>query len=339
MSRLDVVDDVVAPEPGDLYSRPALDEPAVGALLERLGVGDVPRDLGGTMSLNAHLEDLGLVLRVHARFEKPARVMALRDLRRQLAARGLIVGVPELLLGDEILVIDGRVAEAERFVEALKPDPTWGSYVWMYDAMGRLHRAITEGAVRELPVPRVATYASPAELRMWIDATSVAVRVDEHAAGIAAQVTAMVGDLERRWTSAEHLPQQIVHGDIRLGNVTRTGTADAAYFDFGFAAQRPRIHELAYSLFWIVLEPDDSGRPDNFNWSRVAELIEAYEAAAGDQLEDIERRALGAYVAAVPMYLAAIASYTPDPCDRIKQEIRSLEIARWVLDHADHLLA
>lgn len=290
------------------------------------------------MSLNLHLEALGLVLRVHAQFEEPARVHALRALRRQLDAHGLIVGLPELLLGEEILVIDGRVAEVETFVEATKPDPTWDSYVWMYDAMGRLHRVINQGLSRlELPVPRVATYAAPAELRKWLNTTSAAVSNDEHAATIAAQVTAMVDDLERQWTPTERLPQQVVHGDIRLGNVTRSVTNDAVFFDFGFSARRPRVHELAYSLFWIVLKPDDSGRPEDFDWMRVAELIEAYETALGDHLEDIERRALGAYLAAVPMYFAAIASYTPDPCDRIKQEIRSLEIARWVLDHGDTL--
>lgn len=37
------------------------------------------------------------------------------------------------------------------------------------------------------------------------------------------------------------------------------------------------------------------------------------------------------------MYLASIASYTPDPCDRIKQETASLEIARWVLEHPENL--
>lgn len=117
-----------------------------------------------------------------------------------------------------------------------------------------------------------------------------------------------------------------------------TASGEAAYFDFGFAMRRPRIHELAYSLFWIVLKPDDSGRAEDFAWSRVPELIDAYEAAAEDRLSDDERRAIGPYLAAIPLYFAAIASYTPDPAARIRQEVRSLEISRWVLDHPDQVI-
>lgn len=291
------------------------------------------------MSLNLHLEELGLVLRVHPRFESVDRLHALRALRRTLQAAGVAVGVPQPLFGREIVEIDGRFAEAETYLTARTPDATWDAYVWMYESMGRLHRAINASSrSMRLPSPRVATYASPGKLRRWIDTTSSAVAGDEHAKAIAAQAAEMVDDLARQWTRPELLPIQIVHGDIRLGNVAMTPSGDTAYFDFGFAATRPRIHEVAYSLFWIVLKPDDTGRPADFDWSRVAELIEAYETAAGQPVEPIERRALGPYLAAVPLYLAAIASYTPEPSERIKQETASLTIARWVLDHPEQLL-
>jgi Ser/Thr protein kinase RdoA (MazF antagonist) len=321
----------------DLYSRPSPGEQAVQAVLAQLGVDSAPADLGGTMSLNLHLEELGQVLRVHGRFEQESRIRALRDLRRRLDGQGLTVGVPLPLLGEEIISLDGRVAELETFVEAKKPAPTWDSYVWMYDSIGRLHHAIERGAARlDLPVPEVATYATPEELRAVIHQTALAVSDDVHAAAIAARVREMIEALERQWISPENLPQQLVHGDIRLGNVAQTAT-DVAYFDFGFAARRPRIHDLAHSLFWIVLKPDDSGRAETFNWARAEELIAAYEAAAQTTILDLERRALAPLLAAIPMYLAAIASHTPDPSHRIKQEIRSLEIARWVLDQDGEL--
>jgi Ser/Thr protein kinase RdoA (MazF antagonist) len=322
----------------DLYARPSPDQ-AIQAVLARLGLSSVPADLGGTMSLNLHLEELGLVLRVHGRFEHESRIRALRDLRRRLHGQGLTVGVPMPLFGDEIVFVDGRVAEMETFVEAEKPAPTWDSYLWMYEAMGRLHGAIDQGAAGlELPVPEVATYASPAELRAWMTGTVLAVSHDEHAASIAAQVGEMIRALERQWIPPEQLPDQVVHGDIRLGNVVRAAT-DAAYFDFGFAARRPRIHDLAYSLFWIILKPDASGRADTFDWNRARELVGTYEEAARTTISQLERRALAPLLAAIPMYFVAIASYTPDPSDRIKQEIQSLEIARWVLDQDGALFA
>ena len=323
----------------DLYSRPSRDAQAVQEVLVKLGVASAPADLGGTMSLNLHLEELGLVLRVHGRFESERRIRALRDLRRRLNAQGLTVGVPEALLGDEVVIVGGRVAEVETFVEAEKPPPTWDSYLWMYEAMGRLHRAINDGAARlELPVPEVATFATPGELRAWMATTRNAVSGDEHATAIAEQVLGMLNALERQWILMEELPEHLVHGDFRLGNVARTASG-VAYFDFGFAARRPRIHELAYSLFWIVLKPDDSGRAEDFEWSRVNELFDAYEVAAQTTISERERRAVVPLLAAIPMYFAAIASYTPDPGERIKQETRSLEIARWVLERDGDLVA
>lgn len=327
------------PTADDLYARPSADDEAIQAVLVRLGVDSVPADLGGTMSLNLHLEELDLVLRVHGRFEQESRVRALRDLRRRLHGQGLTVGVPMPLFGDEIVFVDRRVAEIETFIEAEKPAPTWDSYLWMYRAMGRLHDAIDQGAAGlELPVPEVATYASPAELRAWMTGTVPAVAHDDHAAGIVAQVGDMIGALEQQWIPPEQLPEQLVHGDIRLGNVVRTAT-DAAYFDFGFAARRPRIHDLAYALFWIILKPDDSGRADTFDWSRATEFLAAYEDAARTTISPLERRALAPLLAAIPMYFVAIASYTPDPSDRVKQEIQSLAIARWVLDQDGALFA
>lgn len=123
----------------------------------------------------------------------------------------------------------------------------------------------------------------------------------------------MLDSLEHHWTPPERLPQQVIHGDIRLGNVATTPDGAVAYFDFGFAARRPRIHDLAYSLFWIVLKPDASGRAEEFDWRLASQLVAAYETTGVHPLTDLERRAIGPYVAGVPMYFAAIASYIPTP--------------------------
>jgi Ser/Thr protein kinase RdoA (MazF antagonist) len=327
-----------AVDPPDLYTRPSADDPGVVDLLARLGVEGEPTDLGGTMSLNLHLEALGLVLRIHPRFVTVDDLSAHRDLRRRLADDGLTVGAPQPLLGHETVDVAGRLAEVETFITAEKPAATWESYIWMYEAMGRLHASIDRVAAGlTLPEPIVATYATPEMLRHWMDLTTPAVEADDHAAGLAAQVEAMIGDLERAWIAPDQLPRRLVHGDIRLGNVVRDREGEPAYFDFGFAAHRPRVHELAYSLFWIVLRPDSSGTAAAFDWGRARELIEAYERAAGDTLSPLERRAIGPYLAAVPMYLASISSYTPDPCDRIKEEEHSLTIARWILDDPGRL--
>jgi aminoglycoside phosphotransferase (APT) family kinase protein len=142
-----------------------------------------------------------------------------------------------------------------------------------------------------------------------------------------------VARLERQWVPAAELPCQIVHGDVRLGNVARTNAGEPVYLDFGFAARRPRIHDLAYSLPWIVVRPDDSGRPEHFDWDGVNQLLAAYEDGAQESVGDLERRAFYPYVASVPLYMAAVAGYTPNPGTTLRGEIPFLRIADWVLSH------
>ncbi|HEX2850281.1 MAG TPA: phosphotransferase [Acidimicrobiales bacterium] len=163
--------------------------------------------------------------------------------------------------------------------------------------------------------------------------TEASVVDDPAAAEITARARVLVRTLARRWTPARQLPTHPVHGDIRLGNVAVAPSDDPVYLDFGFAAVRPRIHELAYSLFWIVLRPDDTGRPEQFDWAAIDELIGAYEQSAHSRLDDRERSALPAYLAAVPLYLAGVAGYTPDPVATLRGEEASLRIAEWVLTH------
>ena len=315
------------------YQRPTLDHPAVDALARSLGVDpSTAQDLGGTMSLNVAVPARGAVLRVHAPFASRTRLLALQQLRRRLAGAGLVVGEPLELDGRSLRPTGPYLAELERFIAHEKPPPTWESYLWMYEAMGRLHRHVAGAPVR-LPRPVVATYGPPSSLRRWLRLTARAVADDAEAVHLAERARRLVRDLERRWVSAPRLPHRLVHGDIRLGNVAWTcrEPRDAAYFDFGFAADRPRIHDLAYSLFWIILRPDDRGRADTFAWDDLPQLLAAYEDGAGERLLATERAALLPYLAAVPLYLAAVAGYTPDPVATLRGERPSLEIAEGVL--------
>jgi Ser/Thr protein kinase RdoA (MazF antagonist) len=322
------------------YQRPSLDDPAIAALVRACGVDPASAvDLGGTMSLNVRVGgdggdgDGGSVLRVHPRFATRGRVRALRQVRRELAGAGATVGVPELLDGEDVVVVgDGCVAELEGFVSQHKPPAEWRSYVWMFGAMGRLHRALS-GIRVALPRPVVATYGAPGSVRRWLTATRRAVADDAEAVAVAEWTGTLLRRLHASWVPARDLPTQLVHGDVRLGNVcvVDAESLEPAYFDFGFAALRPRVHDLAYSLPWIVLRPDATGRPETFDWSSVEELVASYEEAAGWTLTGLERRALGPYVAAVPLYLASVAAFTPDPVATIRGETPMLRIAEWVL--------
>lgn len=293
-------------------------------------------DLGGTMSLNARLEPAGLVLRVHQPFVARQRILAVQAVRARLAELGLPVPRAVAWRGATVFRCGRRWAEIERFLPNAKPAPSPAAYRWLFDAMGELHRVL---ALLDLAVPRplVATYGSPGSLRRWLPVSEAAVRANPDAAAVARWVRALVGRLRRQWPSAAELPAQLVHGDLRLGNVCCARDGGTIYLDFGFLARRPRIHELAYSLAYMVLALGGCAAPEQFDWSLVPELVTAYEAAAGARLSAAERRALAPYAAAVPLYHAAIAGFTVDPVQQLLggHQLPFLRFAEWLLAHPD----
>ncbi len=309
-------------------------DPAVRRLLRTIAPGSAVTDLGGCFSLNLHLHDLGQVLRVQQPFVSRDRVLAMREVRRRLVAHGLLAAEPVRWYDRELLTCRGRWAELEAFVPHVKPEATWESYRWMYRAMGELHRGLRD-VNATLPRPMVATYAPPSSLRRWLSVTESAVRDDPGALEVTASLRRMLAKLRAQWVSASALPNQVVHGDVRLGNVGLTPNGESVYLDFGFAAHRPRVYDLAYSLAWVILRPDSSGSGETFDWSVLPSLLGEYEDGARTRLTPLERRALGPYVATVPMYHSALAGYDPDPIAKLRDETGFLRIASWLLDNPE----
>ena len=312
------------------------DDPDVARLVDEVAPGSPVSDLGGCTSLNLHLHSAGLVLRVHQPFVTRARVRGLREVRRRLVARGVLVAEPRMLGGRELFTCRGRFAELEAFVPHARREATWDSYVWMYRGLGRLHGGLRDLDTR-LPRPVLSTYGPPSSLRRWLGATERAVRGDREAARVAERVRQLARALDARWIDGPALPTQLVHGDVRLSNVGLAPTGETAYLDFGFAALRPRVHDLAYALAWILLRPDSRGTAEAFPWGQVRALVAAYEDAAGTRLTQRERRALIPYTAAVPLYLTAIAGYMPDPAGHLLDDTRQafLRIGEWLLANPD----
>jgi Ser/Thr protein kinase RdoA (MazF antagonist) len=289
-------------------------------------------DLGGVMSLNARLEPAGLVLRVHQPFVSRPRLLALQNVRQHLASQGLIVPIPLRWRGSTVFQCGNRLAETEAYIPHERPEPTLDSYSWMFHALGTLHRAL---AKLDLPVPRplVATYAPPGTLHRWLSTTESVVRHDPEARDIAELLRDLVRRLRSQWLPAAQLPAQLVHGDARLSNVCRTPRGAPVYFDFGFLACRPRIHDLAYALAYMVLALNGHRPPREFAWSGISELIEEYKSAATSRLTPAERKALVPYTAAVPIYHAAIAGFSNDPVRQLRSALPFLRLSQWLLEH------
>ena len=291
------------------------------------------------MSLNVGLQPAGLVLRVHQFWVSRPRLLALQRIRAQLAQQELTVATALPSRGTTLMRCGASWAELEPYLAAERPPPTHESYVWLFHAMGALHRRLASPRLADLAVPRpvIATYGPPSSLARWLPVAETAVGSDAAAAHTVQRVVELTRRLRRQWVSPSSLPVQLVHGDVRLSNVRRDPAGRPVYFDFGFLARRPRIHELAYSLSWIVLRPDGRGSAGAFPWHTLPELIRAYEDASGWIVTAAERRALPAHTAAVPLYLAAIAGYVDDPIAHLHDETRLtfLRIAEWLLEHPD----
>jgi Ser/Thr protein kinase RdoA (MazF antagonist) len=316
----------------------------VQRLAAQIAPGAPLLDLGGVMSLNMRLgppSPESLVLRVHQPDEcvSKARLLALQELRRRLAARGLRVPTAVPWCGEAVFRCGSRWAELEHYIPNERPKPSLEAFEWLYASMGTLHRAL---AAIDVPIPRpvFATFATPGSLHRWLPVTAAAVAHDAEAAGIVRRVQQCVRWLRRAWVAAAELPILLVHGDVRLSNVRRGAGAtrtssETVYFDFGFLAMRPRVHDLAYSLANMVWALDHLDAPERFPWGHVPRLIDAYQAAAGWRLSAAERRALLPYTAAVPLYYAALDGFTEDPAGKLRTRVPFLRLSEWLLERLD----
>lgn len=284
-----------------------LDDPDLQRALRRLAGGGEVRPLGGTMSRNLHLVEAGQVLRVHAPFVSRARVTGERRLRRALLGHGLLAARPDRVEGRELFEVAGRVAELEQHVPHEVPPPTRDAYQAMFVTLARIHRAL---GVEAVPRPVVSTYGAPGTLRRHL---ALLARRDlrPRSRQRVLEVAVLVHRLERSWVPARELPLTVVHGDARLENLPIDPAGRPVVLDLGFAAHRPRVHDLAYAAAWMTLGPDDAG--EELDVPELRRCVAAYEEAAAAPLTALERQAFGGYLAGVCLYQSTIAAYVPDP--------------------------
>jgi Ser/Thr protein kinase RdoA (MazF antagonist) len=148
-----------------------------------------------------------------------------------------------------------------------------------------------------------------------------------------ARIDRLIIALHAAWTPAARLPRQLVHGDVRLGNLRLDPGGETVIHDFGFASIRPRVHDLAYSLAYMVSGLGGAGDPASFDWELARTLVEVYETSAGMPLSDHEIEALPAYIAAVPLYHAVTAGFVADPLPALRSALPFVAVSEWALAH------
>lgn len=310
--------------------RAALSNPAVQRLAAEIAPGCRLADLGGTMSLNVYLDPAGLVLRVHQPFVSGRRLQALQEVRRRLAGQGLLVPLPVERAGATLFRLGDRWAELETYIPHVQPAPAPASYVWLFGAMGRLHQSL---GTLDLLVPRplASTYAPPGSLQRWLPITTSAVQHEAEAQRTLRWTRGLVQRLRKQWLPATRLPTHLIHGDLRLGNVCRSPAGHTVFLDFGFLALRPRVHDLAYAVAFMLLALNAHSDPAACWTQLVPSAITAYESAAVAPLSALEREALTVYTAAVPLYFMALAGFNHDPARQLAAYRPFACLSEWLL--------
>jgi Ser/Thr protein kinase RdoA (MazF antagonist) len=228
------------------------------------------------------------------------------------------------------MTVADRVAELEEYVPHTVPRPGDHAHRRLFAAMAGIHSALQDEHVTR---PVVSTYGPPGTLRRHL--TLLERRpLTPPARHDLRRVAALVHRLERVWVPARQLPSAVVHGDARLENLPTGMNGQSVVLDLGFAAKRPRIHDLAHATAWILLGPADAGPGGPLDGHPTRRCVDAYEEAAGQPLARVERLAFDAYLAGVCLYQSAVAAHVPDPDTHLARPgVRAMvEIVHQVLE-------
>ncbi|MEM7030507.1 MAG: phosphotransferase [Chloroflexota bacterium] len=321
----------------DYPGRMVLDHPSAQRLAAEISPDSQPVDLGGVMSLNIWLNANNTVLRIHQPSMSKRRILALQMVRLRLMERGLTLPLPLPWHGKTVVRCGDRWAELDEYIPNTRLPHTADAYLWLFSKMGIFQAALYELDI-SVPRPPYAPYAPPSSIRRWLPVTKAAVQDDPEALATIKLMEKLAKQLRQQWLPETRLPKQLIHGDFRLSNVRQTNNEGTVYFDLGFMAWRPRVYELAYSLFFMFLGLGGHEILDDFDWSFVGQLIEAYEATATNPLTQIERQALAPLTASVAFYAAALDGFTENPIQNLHTRLPFLQVSAWLLKNPDRLL-
>lgn len=150
----------------------------------------------------------------------------------------------------------------------------------------------------------------------------------------AAQVMTLLEHLEADLPAYAALPQQLVHGDITLGNVLCVGSKVTAILDFEFVTRDARMIDMAVMLARLIAEEDDQ------HWERIEAFVGGYGSVAHLTPEEIALLPLCLRLRRMITFLHRMAQHwdgqasLDDVCGRMRL---CLDMERWIVHHAHRL--
>ena len=254
--------------------------------------------------------DLGVVVRVYRPGVSAERVRALQAARRALGDAGLpVVPLIPSQWGRTMGVVNGRVVEVEEYVEhdgRMNTPPRLQRGVVLlagvHDALADLHLGpdgdycpdanwispVDVASSVRAGVDRIRSWGDPANRDLIDNALRLADLVSEAEAPL---VACRAG--------------QLVHGDFWDDNVYVRGEKLVALADLDFMGNRPRVDDLALTLYFTDEEmqlAQAADRPVEERIATLRPLVRAYAAALSTPLSEAEWQALPWALARQPLW-------------------------------------
>ncbi|NOK64424.1 MAG: phosphotransferase [Chloroflexi bacterium AL-W] len=309
-----------------------------------LGTLTTIHDLGGAYNLNLVLHTaIGqYVARIYRPWVTAERLQALQSLKYDLYTLNLPVILPcPTCTGTTYTTFEDRMVEMEPFLHMDRVNEALPSYLHAATMLGQLHNGLRRvGGKATIPAPHVANYAPPETLQAWILHVQQQLQHATHLQATQAQAlctTALIllETILGWWHNHKtRLPQQLIHGDYGLRNIAFYQGKIVALLDFDFVAQRERLFELAYTVFWMLYRLPLAPSPHTM-WKHVQQFIEHYQKTSLLSLTDVEHALLPIAMARVPLYWIAEAAFLPNPVDVVLQYATHLALAQHLFNEQE----
>lgn len=316
----------------------------VDAVARTWGLGlDAAVALGGSTSLNLRLpSDAGpVVVRIHRRHVSERRVEALQLARESAAQAGVPTALPIVGRdGERTVTVGATVVEVEPFVDSDGVMDTTARLAQAMPTFAGLHDVLRVASLPDAADDlRFANHlaADEVELRTAVGADRMR-HIGSDLQPLADRAERLASELGAAQRTVGNLSSQWCHGDFWDDNVLFRNARIVLVADFGFLNRRPRIDDLALTLFftlWEFLPHDPASDP----LLHLAALVRAYDEGTSQPLSDVERQALPLAIARQPLWSIGVWAAQLDEPKTVRAHLdgheRALEFAEGILHGLD----
>ncbi len=276
------------------------------ALRERYGLdAEGASDLGGSSNLNLLIGG-SLVARAYRPYVTPKRIAHIN--RARVALRAGDVPVAEVVptnAGELSTLVSDRLVEVERYVPNDDRMNSWERIEAGLPTLGRIHCLLAPLSASAEPAPLFVNHVEASEGVAWTSRGTDRIRAwgptpaERQLANLSDELAALVWASERDVVGG--LARQLVHGDFWDNNVFFGRNRVVLVTDFDFMGERPRIDDLALTLYYT----NSTFADDPLSDARIRSLrrlVDAYDSGLDEPLSANERAALPLAMARQPLW-------------------------------------